>query len=500
MNGTAVGICRVIFRGLAMLAVVGVLASLPADASFAGVRHEGQSLLRGGAPASHGPGPIRQRRRGGVVEVGQLVRYTEPFGIGCTNCSLTETITIEISLPETVELVSAASPDGSCSGARFVTCSVTLSVGPNEQRSSRVAVVFRPLEVGDILISITFLNLAPVPVINEIETEVRPSKQSIAAKYAPIVFLHPDEKYWPMSAEDFIAQSSLVWEHADPDCPDVILVGRGSPQRAGIDPWRLGARESPEYQYLAKRGQAFWSQPGRAECRFVGLPYRASEYTRPHDVARDVANERNDESQLRDLAEGFALDLDDSARIGARSVSGALYEGTPVYYDYSGKEVVQTLTYWFFYGFSVPGKVGGQLFGHEGDWERVSVSLSSRTQKPTFVAYFQHDAPPLVVAWSTVPKKGTHPIVYSARQSHASYPVPGRDKVCYFARAQRICSLDVRSKGPAWLTWKSLRNLKYGVEWVDFGGAWGEVGAFSFTTGPLGPSRYKAARFGGLSR
>lgn len=44
----------------------------------------------------------------------------------------------------------------------------------------------------------------------------------------------------------------------------------------------------------------------------------------------------------------------------------------------------------------------------------------------------------------------------------------------------------VQAGGARWDTWKVMANLK-SRSWYAYGGAWGEVGVSTWTTGPLGP-------------
>ena len=63
---------------------------------------------------------------------------------------------------------------------------------------------------------------------------------------------------------------------------------------------------------------------------------------------------------------------------------------------------------------------------HEGDWEMVEIILNNATREPLYAAYSQHDDTFYcnggeINEWADVPKEDTHPIVYVALGSHASY-------------------------------------------------------------------------------
>ena len=87
------------------------------------------------------------------------------------------------------------------------------------------------------------------------------------------------------------------------------------------------------------------------------------------------------------------------------------------------------LQYWFYYPFNDFYTLGD----HEGDWEHVTVRLGPDLG-PLGAWYAQHDenAPGEWSGWSALEREGDHPVVLSARGSHASFPEPvdGLDVTC----------------------------------------------------------------------
>ena len=76
--------------------------------------------------------------------------------------------------------------------------------------------------------------------------------------------------------------------------------------------------------------------------------------------------------------------------------------------------------YWLFYEFDDWRSPHERLWQtHEGDWESVTVALSASLQ-PLFAAYSEHCSG-TIRAWSSVSKRGTHPVDYVALGSHANY-------------------------------------------------------------------------------
>ncbi|MEV5887830.1 hypothetical protein [Nonomuraea fuscirosea] len=163
--------------------------------------------------------------------------------------------------------------------------------------------------------------------------------------------------------------------------------------------------------------------------------------------------------------EGFYLNLPNNLRSG---------HGTraPAYYEYFAHQYV---TYWFFYAHN---DAPTALFDHEGDWERISVQLD-KANRATAVAYHQHKGY-CTRSWQEAGKHEGHPLAYSALGTHATYPWLGAYEIA------GGLAFDRTGRDAGWATYGNLTKARdHG--WFGFGGAWGEVGEASDTTGPLGP-------------
>jgi hypothetical protein len=267
--------------------------------------------------------------------------------------------------------------------------------------------------------------------------------QEATARYAPLVFLAPGETHRPTDASSYIANSSLRWSHDS---------GRGDHEiapRGGVDEHRLG---HGGYQHQVEG--VFGGHHGDQ--------IHSDQDVRPKDGKGDGGNE------------GFFLDLDNSKHESLGSTSA------PMYYEAVEGRFI---TFWFFYAYNA-GPVPGGADNHEGDWERITVKLNANN-RATHVAYFQHNGPPDEKKWKEVPKQGSHPIVYSAKGSHASYSTAGEHGLGPGGIVK-----DRTGKGAQWQTWQHMQNAR-AQDWYGFGGAWGEVGNYKDTTGPQGPSRWK---------
>jgi hypothetical protein len=258
---------------------------------------------------------------------------------------------------------------------------------------------------------------------------------SLPERYAPLVYLHPSERLWPLGPERFLGGSELLWAHAR-GCGDPDLVA------ARVDTVALGAG-------------GYAHDLSSPLCPGILALQPSDAHTRPYS---GVAGEA-----------GFFLDLGNRLRAG--DASGRSWRA--LYVFARGRYVV----YWFLYGAS--GLPGGEGLVHEGDWEHVALRLNARN-RPTRIAFFVHGEA-VVCRFAAVAKSGgTHPVVYSALGSHASLPGAGEHE-----------SGDVTARGRRWTTWRRLADVRRQA-WFGYGGAWGEVGANAVTTGPLGPSRFRS--------
>ena len=333
----------------------------------------------------------------------------------------------------------------------------------------------------------------------------------LAAKYAPIIVLHGDDKLRPSSAEWFIARSELRW--ASGRRLDGVAVRNVGDK---VDPKALGAAASKPYRHEG----------------FV-----ASALTRPLD-------NHSARAPNLPLEQGFFLRLrDESFYRGPKR--GALR----AYWDFD--ESTASITYWLFYPASSPPlgilRAGEQLGTegppteevpealeaadaaakleefhraypglaaateppeealvgdvidrlkvvgegvrallraddvlHEGDWERVTVYLDAddpTDADPAGVALYRHSTKSFE-PWNRVERDGTHPIAYSSIGSHATLPTPD------------FGFIDVGDRnGPRWETAEKLAQVEE-QPWYGFGGAWGRLGKVRDSTGPLGPGAH----------
>jgi hypothetical protein len=150
--------------------------------------------------------------------------------------------------------------------------------------------------------------------------------------------------------------------------------------------------------------------------------------------------------------------------------------------------------YWFFYAYNQ----APAIFNHDADWEHVTVVVTPAGH-PRGMFFAQHSDcnPGVFRPWSAVRKDGDHPIVLSARGTHASYA--DQSSVPWFDRVSRCEGVD-NCHDPIWRTNEAGGLVNVGErrallgtaavrDALSFGGRWGGPGRFlASRAAPIGPS------------
>ncbi len=149
-----------------------------------------------------------------------------------------------------------------------------------------------------------------------------------------------------------------------------------------------------------------------------------------------------------------------------------------------------TLQYWFFWYFNQFNDL------HEGDWEGMQLAFESNTvrdalgEEPSEVILFQH-AGGERASWtdSKVQKEGTHPVVYPAAGSHATF----YNSAVYVQNGQNgsglgcdITTEPLRELRPRPIVMPDTAPPNGPFAWLTYDGRWGEREK-SFNNGPQGP-------------
>jgi hypothetical protein len=185
-------------------------------------------------------------------------------------------------------------------------------------------------------------------------------------------------------------------------------------------------------------------------------------------------------ADIADLPDGYYLDLEGKA-LGETCVYSRAFEklveerrAPAITYAHIAREPNHSgfvLQYWFYWYFNQFNDL------HEGDWEGMQISFEAETtraalrEEPSEIILFQH-AGGERAAWSSpkVQKEGTHPIVYPAAGSHATF----------------YDSEPLRELRPRSVLLPETAPERGRFEWLSYDGRWGEKEK-GFNNGPTGP-------------
>ena len=276
-----------------------------------------------------------------------------------------------------------------------------------------------------------------------------PDRQ-LLKKYAPVLALHPDERFQPTKVQSFVADSQLE-----------RFTGTAQAQ-VPLDAFWTVVDPDPEPGGLPQPGSGIYRLNQSTCSASAALAGRAC------------------------YADAWA------AGAGADAVYGRVAR--------TADRVV--LQYWLFYYDNPlllpPTPVGVFWQSHEGDWEQVNVVLDDH-EHPLEAAYSQHCSGQRL-SWARVDKEqGTHPVAYVALGSHANYFTPGAFAITCLPPAvaailpPSIPVLDRAATGGVVVA-PNVHTIE-GKAWSTFTGFWGESEYF-FTPIPLGPVPAGAIAFG----
>lgn len=205
-------------------------------------------------------------------------------------------------------------------------------------------------------------------------------------------------------------------------------------------------------------------------------------------------------ADIAGLPDGYYLDLEGEALgdtcVYARDFEKLVAEGKApaLVYAHIAREPNHSgfvLQYWFFWYFNQFNDL------HEGDWEGMQLSFEAETttaalrEEPREVILFQH-AGGERASWSDskVQKEGTHPIVYPAAGSHATF----YDSAVYIQNGQRGSGVGcdnttepLRELRPRPVLLPETASEQGPFKWLSYDGRWGEKEK-GFNNGPTGPT------------
>ncbi len=281
-------------------------------------------------------------------------------------------------------------------------------------------------------INYTILVISFINTLYGQQNEAIFSEKMLIRKYAPFVYFHPKECYFPCGVGWFVNQCA-VWKLLS-DLPKtrinlkpkelVAHVGAITPDNVAV----LG-QYTQDYHFLKPKNKEV----------YYGEPL--------------VKNTSSKISNLESNAPCYAH----------------------LFKKGSGEIVIQ---YLFFYAYNGPTvDIGLVSFGsHVGDWEHIDVHLNrDLTIKEVYLAaHGSNNFGSYVAAKDLNFYEKTHPIIYSALSGHSSYS----KEIKYFNKA-----FDQTGKGATWNTQHTVINVNDpGQEWINFKGQWGNSKSKSYQT------------------
>ncbi|XP_056642068.1 uncharacterized protein LOC130448642 [Diorhabda sublineata] len=309
--------------------------------------------------------------------------------------------------------------------------------------------------------------------------------EDLVKKWSPVIWLSPEEKYFPLNVDDFLKYVYVSDENGETVMPHL----NGKLPMYITERFNLMTHESVES--LLNDSTSFLH--GNSNLNKVSV------YAVVHHCSTSPKSENENRVQ-RNLENNFYFHV----------------------------------TYWIFYPFNlgkdvcVLGRVPTlQVFNtclgkvktignHVGDWEHMSLSFVGKPipdklyiAAHTSGAYYIYNEKYRIFQLDGTIKKvgprpkfpeiirtqGEHPIVFSANGSHGMWATPGIQE---YMKVPKVT--DITGYGTPWFTWNNLRIFHLGYEnlpyWFNFGGRWGnpkkkcllfkKLGICEYSDGPTG--------------
>ena len=353
--------------------------------------------------------------------------------------------------------------------------------------------------------------------------------------YAPEVRFHPDENYFPWDPDLFVLGSALQFSQTGACFQDSLVTEQLTPVDIANENYSAATLSvNPSI------GGSLWPPGIDVDvCGPDDREYQLKEFTRPFDA--DSASLASARAEGLGLRNGFFLKFTE----GDQAIRGYTPLGdrvtAPIYAQILPDERgvgESVISYLMFYGFDPKAQaslgfdlsdlisIGDQVIAHQGDWERMDVVLGT-DDEPLEVRWFAHGCtgPTFdsthIRSWDDLVAglgdggglvDGTHPIIYVAEGSHASYPTQHQagPRVCPEAEGGVLkgttdSAIFVAGDSARWRPWLDPGSVvdPRGECWYGFGGSWGETGGWLQTliavisdnsfnavkdaTGPAGP-------------
>lgn len=322
------------------------------------------------------------------------------------------------------------------------------------------------------------------------------SDDELHQKYAPIMHFSRGERFFPMSVDDFLTYTALYVKGQD---APVVPTGKVTFDDLTR---RYSAREAFLRSVAAGplRGIEVAADWSAEAIRLIYEWSRNPVITWTEEMARsayDWFSEKtkaatqlfwwnslllpkahaDKKASVREELPRFKLPQE-VRRSAIESYEAS--QGRERNYTYYYRTVQQSgylnLQYWFFYAYNDWAGGYGGFNDHEGDWEGFHVFFkldagNRPIEPPAYVCYLGHHSR-ITKPWDhpDVKKVGTHPVIYVAAGSHASYPEARQYPL------MSLYNLIDYATGEAFTLdhegWRSRIHLEQ-VPWLAYLGSWG---------------------------
>ncbi|KAF5301017.1 hypothetical protein FQR65_LT09000 [Abscondita terminalis] len=315
-------------------------------------------------------------------------------------------------------------------------------------------------------------------------TEPRSSMEELITQWAPMIWLAPDEKFLPLSVEEFLTHVNVA-DRSSSDTDFQLPFGAETEKFYLVTKRNVGGLLQEKDSFLHGKNPSEHSIPVYAVVTPC-TPNLSFHSLGPNTISDAISAINNDVE-------------------------------TPPHFH---------VVYWVFYPYNegkeicLIGKVPtpilfGSCLGHRkvlgnhvGDWEHVSLSFTGNIYPNKLYisvhdagAYYKYDPSSRLFKYENqVTKKGilqrpkfpivtrtrnNHPVLFAAKGSHGLWSAPGDH---YYVKVPRL--IDKNGYGISWATWKNLRIFYMGISalpsWIKYKGKWGNPQSNCFLIRKLG--------------
>lgn len=267
----------------------------------------------------------------------------------------------------------------------------------------------------------------------------------LGERFAPVYYTHSEEVYMPARPNWFMPRVHMRYEHSD--CSDHQILDKGE-----VNIFTIGEQDHQNVVFPCNHSGEFLHSsggpPGSSDSHyFLQIPDDSDEL-----VTRQGIPDATQWSCFTHVQWSPAY---------------------PEHYD---------IQYIFFYAYN--GDLGGLGGSHEGDWEHVTMRIGADQDTIQAIYFAAHNSEGRWYFPGEFEMEDGRPVVYSALDSHASYPDEGVHL--------RFPASDYTDKG-------TRKNFDFDTiplgeydspasnqEWLRYNGTWGERGPFF--NGPYGPA------------